>query len=211
MVKQHYTCPAGYCFQMSARPSTPRIRIAPNATLGLALALFLAGAGGPVHAASADAGGGDAASRIPGHHDALPRPGSWSALLAESRASGRPVVALFSTRGCAWCDLLRRDHLRHLARDAKAAGVIVVEFDMFDRRPFGGAAAAGSAYLESGSPAELARTLGIRVAPTVVFLGPEGEIAERLIGYQSADFYGAYLSDRIADASAALKKAVPGR
>jgi hypothetical protein len=48
--------------------------------------------------------------------------------------------------------------------------------------------------------------MGVRFAPTVAFLGPDGELAERLLGYQSADFYGAYLDDRIAEAAAKLKK-----
>ncbi|MEY3707473.1 MAG: hypothetical protein RL585_2030, partial [Pseudomonadota bacterium] len=38
------------------------------------------------------------------------------------------------------------------------------------------------------------------MVPTVLFLGPQGEIAERLIGYGSRDFYGAYLNERIASA-----------
>jgi hypothetical protein len=42
------------------------------------------------------------------------------------------------------------------------------------------------------------------VSPTVVFLGPRGELAERLVGYPSADFYNAYLDDRIARARAAI-------
>ena len=47
----------------------------------------------------------------------------------------------------------------------------------------------------------------VRLAPTVLFLGPEGEVAERLIGYGSPDFFGAYLDQRLAQARAALKSA----
>ena len=44
-----------------------------------------------------------------------------------------------------------------------------------------------------------------RLAPTVVFLAPDGtELAERLIGYPSADFYGAYLEQRLEQARARL-------
>jgi hypothetical protein len=44
----------------------------------------------------------------------------------------------------------------------------------------------------------------ITMVPTVLFLGPQGEIAERLIGYGSRDFYGAYLNERIANAKKKL-------
>jgi hypothetical protein len=54
------------------------------------------------------------------------------------------------------------------------------------------------------TPAALAASLGIRFAPTVAFFGPRGELAQRLVGYQSADFYGAYLEERIATARATL-------
>jgi hypothetical protein len=127
---------------------------------------------------------------------ALPRPASWKAMLAESRATGRPIVLMFSSAGCAWCELVRRDHLRYLARDQQKLGVIVVELDLLDRKPFA----------DGETPAGIAQAMGVRFAPTVAFLGPDGELAERLLGYQSADFYGAYLDDRIAEAAAKLKK-----
>lgn len=127
---------------------------------------------------------------------ALPRPASWKAVLAESRATGRPIVLMFSSVGCAWCELVRRDHLRYLARDQQKLGVIVVELDLLDRKPFA----------DGETPAGIAKAMGVRFAPTVAFLGPEGELAERLLGYPSADFYGAYLDDRIAEAAAKLKK-----
>ncbi|TXL63834.1 thioredoxin family protein [Zeimonas arvi] len=127
---------------------------------------------------------------------ALPRPASWKAVLAESRATGRPIVLMFSSVGCAWCERVRRDHLRYLARDQQKLGLIVVELDLLDRKPFA----------DGETPAGIAKAMGVRVAPTVAFLGPEGELAERLLGYQSADFYGAYLDDRIAEAAAKLKQ-----
>ncbi|MFA7665132.1 MAG: thioredoxin fold domain-containing protein [Burkholderiaceae bacterium] len=128
---------------------------------------------------------------------ALARPAAWASLLARATARGEPVVVLFSTPGCPWCELLRRDHLQYLARDSRQYGVQVVELDITDHRPFS----------DGGSAAEVARTLGIRFSPTVAFVGAAGELAERLIGYTSPDFYGAYLDERIKTARAVL--AVP--
>jgi hypothetical protein len=48
------------------------------------------------------------------------------------------------------------------------------------------------------TPQAQARAWKARMAPTVLFLDAGGkEIAERMEGISSADFYGAYLQDRI--------------
>jgi len=167
-------------------------RAASVAALAVALVAPAAGAASPVAApAPASPAGVWQNTKV-----SLPRPASWKAVLAQSRANGWPIVLMFSSVGCAWCEMVRRDHLRYLARDQRKLGVIVVELDLLDRKPF-----------EDGeTPAGIAKAMGVRFAPTVAFLGPDGELAERLIGYQSADFYGAYLEDRMAEAAAKLNK-----
>ena len=107
------------------------------------------------------------------------------------------VVALFSLPGCPYCEAVRRNYLRHL--EGEVRGLRVVEYGIGDERAFAGTG-------DDGAPptaAALAKSLGVRVAPTVVFLGAGGEeLAERLVGYSSPDFYGAYLEARIASALA---------
>jgi hypothetical protein len=107
----------------------------------------------------------------------------------------RVVVALFSLPGCPYCEVVRRNYLRHL--EATLPGVRVAEYGIGDERPFehrGNDAA-------PKNPAALAKSLGIRVAPTVAFFGNDNrELAERLVGYNSPDFYGAYLDAGIASA-----------
>lgn len=164
---------------------------------GAGLCLML-GVGLCAHGASGGPGTGAAAATPhpagAGHH-ALERPRSHQTVLRESAREQAVVVALFSLPGCPWCEALRRDQLRHLAREQAEHRVHVVEYDLADRTPF--APPAGDAP----SPAALAAALQVRVAPTVVFLGPDGsELAERLVGYPSADFYGAYLEQRLAQA-----------
>jgi thioredoxin-related protein len=128
----------------------------------------------------------------------LERPASHEAVLREAARDRTVVVALFSLPGCPFCEAIRRDQLRHLAREQAAQRVRVVEYDLTDRRPFAGTAARSPAPV---SPAALAASLDVRLAPTVAFIGPDGkEIAERLVGYSSPDFYGAYLEQRIAQA-----------
>lgn len=112
------------------------------------------------------------------------------------------VVALFSLPGCPYCEVVRRNYLRHLENEI--SGVRVVEYGIGDERAFTDAPRATTATTDTERPASaaaLAESFGIRIAPTVVFLADEGkEVAERLIGYDSPDFYGAYLERRIASA-----------
>lgn len=141
-----------------------------------------------------------AGARAAGGHQSLERPASHEALLRDSARERVVVVALFSLPGCPFCEAVRRDQLRHLAREQ--ASLRVVEYDLTDRSPF---APAGRSAAAAESPAALAAALGIRLAPTVVFLAPDGsELAERLIGYSSPDFYGAYLEQRLEQARARL-------
>ena len=133
----------------------------------------------------------------------LPQPRSLKTLLAQAGRDRRPIVAMFSIDGCPWCAAIRREQLNGLLREQGDRGIRVVEFNMgndapFDDAPKAPAVAGRSAPMrEAASPAALARQLGVKVAPTLVFLGPDGEIAERLVGYGSPDFFSAYLDDRI--------------
>lgn len=106
------------------------------------------------------------------------------------------VVALFSLPGCPYCEIVRRNYLRHLV--GQVPGLRVVEYGLDDDRPFRDPPRHAEA---PRSAAALARSLGVRFAPTVVFLGDDGEeLAQRLVGYNSPDFYGAYLEQGITHA-----------
>jgi thioredoxin-related protein len=133
--------------------------------------------------------------------------------------AGKPLVLMFSLRGCPWCDALRREHFEGLQLRQESERVLAFEVDMTDSRQFGAGGSTGQVTGQAAShppatgvppgwgassPRELARQFRIRLAPTVLFLGPQGEIAERLVGYGSPDFYGAYLEQRIAQSRAAL-------
>lgn len=143
------------------------------------------------------------------HAPRLERPRDLRELLRRSRDTARPIVALFSTAGCGWCEAIRREQLAALAREQAARGVLVVEFDLLDDRAFDGLdaqanAGPGRTLVDARSPAALARMLDVRVAPTLVFLGPDGEVAERLVGYSTPEFFSAYLEERIGRARLAL-------
>ncbi len=120
-------------------------------------------------------------------------------LRAEARAAaaqGQPLVLMFSLPGCSYCEQLRRSTYRWLLRD----GVPVRQLEMvggYRLLGFDGQATDGAA---------LAAHYGVHLAPTVLFLGPDGrEIGERLVGAGVPDFYGAFVDRSLGQAREHLK------
>ena len=117
-----------------------------------------------------------------------------SDLAAEARLAasrGVPLVLLYSREDCSWCEKVRRQHLGPLARDPKAPAVVrelhmdrdTLLVDFAGRRT---------------TSANFARQMQAKFAPTVMFHGPQGtQLAESIVGYRLADFYGAYLDNAI--------------
>lgn len=108
----------------------------------------------------------------------------------EARRRGQPLVVMVTLRGCAWCDFVRNSHLLPLMREQ---GIHAVEIDLggdqvplqdFDDR--------------STTHKAFALKLAIQRAPTLLFFDTAGiEVAPRLVGVSSQDFYGAYLEQRL--------------
>ena len=122
----------------------------------------------------------------------LPAPGSLASALEAALLRRRALVLMVSLPGCPWCKLVRQSYLAPLL----AEGQPVVEIDMQDRGGIVGFDGAAT------TPAQVARALRVRVAPTVLFLGRGGrEAAKRLAGVTSEDFYGAYLQERVETAN----------
>jgi hypothetical protein len=89
----------------------------------------------------------------------------------------------------------------------------IVEFDVTNKSRLPGNSNAGASDIGAPDSANaLAKQLGIRLVPSLLFVGwaktPDGprfqELAERLIGYGSRDFFSAYLSERIAASQAKI-------
>jgi len=124
----------------------------------------------------------------------LPTPGSLATALEAALARRRALVVLVSLPGCPWCKLVRESYLAPLVAD----GQPVIELDLQDRAGIVGFDGTAT------SPAQVAQALRIRLAPTVLFLGRGGkELAPRLAGVASTDFYGAYLQERVDTANRA--------
>jgi len=137
----------------------------------------------------------------------LPEPVDLRASATDAAARGRMLLVLFSETGCQYCERLRREYLLPMQRNAEVQQKLA--FFQVDvnadtaLRDFAG---------QPTTQAALARRYGIRIMPTVMLLGSNGEtLAEPLVGFTSSDFYGAYLDERISAARANLAGRKSGR
>jgi len=128
---------------------------------------------------------------------ALPVPASLPGAAQTAAAKKEPLVLLVSLPGCPYCEVVRRNYLLPAQRDA---GLQAWQLNISDRSTplvgFDGKATTAAAQVAAWKAG---------FTPTVLFLGPAGqELAERLVGLASLDFYGAYLDERLATARKAL-------
>lgn len=116
----------------------------------------------------------------------------------EAAASGRVLVVLFATADCPWCARVRAEFLGPMqASPREARRILVREIDVDADRPLVGFDGARTTH------AAFAAKAGVRFVPVVAFYGADGaELAERLAGFRTPDWYGAYLERRIGDALA---------
>jgi hypothetical protein len=158
---------------------------------GAARRRFLAASAGVLLAA--------AAARVRAE-TALERPASLRRALQDASARGEPLVLLVSLHECPYCERVRRAYLLPLQRDARTP---TAQIDIGTATPIEDV----DGVVRSHDA--VATRLHARFTPSVLFLGPDGrEIAERLVGEGSPDFYGGLLEQRLDGARAALASAV---
>lgn len=109
-----------------------------------------------------------------------------------SISSGKPYVLYISRKDCPDCKRLERDVLVPLIRSRQYDSMISLRELIWDRnsiKGFNGKSISAEKLIEQY------RVIG---TPTLLFLNEKGnEIAERLAGYQSEDFYWYYLDKAI--------------
>jgi thioredoxin-related protein len=103
-----------------------------------------------------------------------------------------PMLVFFSRGGCPWCERARREYIAPLAADP-ATEALVRQVDVDKNTPlkdFAGKATSHRAF---------AREHRVKLAPTLMILGPDGEVvAETIVGFRLADFYGTYIDYALA-------------
>lgn len=119
----------------------------------------------------------------------LPQAGSLAESLASALRRGEPLLVLVSLKGCPFCEVARNHYLGPLRTQAQ---IDVVQVDMGSARPL------TNLQGQRVTQDQLIRSWQIKVAPTILFFGRGGvEVAERLVGGSTSDFYGAYLDQRL--------------
>ncbi len=121
----------------------------------------------------------------------------------EARRSHRVILLAVTTRWCTYCHQLKADFLRPMLVSGDYRDRLIMrELKLDDTgtiRDFAGkitsARALGSAY-------------GVNLTPTLLFLGPDGrELAQRIQGLTTPDFFGGYIDRGIEQALRALPPA----
>lgn len=136
---------------------------------------------------------GQSASAVSG---TLPCAVSLRDELTEALKRGNPLVVLVSLDGCPFCKIARNNYLIPLRQQE---WLPVVQIDMHS------AVAVMDFDGTTLTHDDLVHRWNVKVAPTVLFLGPGGiEVAPRLAGVASPDFYGVYLDQRLTQARAIL-------
>ncbi len=114
--------------------------------------------------------------------------------LAAALARGLPLTVMVSLPGCPFCKVVRDSHLAPLLSEQT-----VVQVDIGSTLPL------LDTHGQASTHAEQVRRWGVKVAPTLLFFGRQGnEVAERLVGALLPDFYGAYLAQRLETARRSL-------
>jgi len=126
-------------------------------------------------------------------------------LAADARLASQrkiPLLLLFSETGCPWCERTRQEFLLPMQRNPEYQAKVMMREVVIDS-PAVLVDFAGNRTTQ----AEFARRQRVTMMPTVMLLGPRGEtLAEPLVGFRGADYYGYFLDQRIDAALAQLRE-----
>jgi thioredoxin-related protein len=125
----------------------------------------------------------------------------FHALQQEMQAKGLPLLLAFRADYCGFCKRLETEYLQPMVASGQYDARILIRRFTLDTEEsvidFNGDKMDTAAFVARHDAS---------LTPTVVFLDAEGkEVAERLLGYNNPDFYGAYLEDAIATAQKAVQ------
>ena len=130
-----------------------------------------------------------------GHETPLPAARHLALHAAAAQQQGMPLILLVSLIGCPYCEEVRKLHLAPLEK----TGVVVKQIHLdrdeklidFEGKP--------------STQKRFAKSLAVRVAPTVFFFDAKGaQVAEPIVGAIHEDFYKEYMDEAIATAKKKL-------
>ncbi|MEW6693155.1 MAG: hypothetical protein AB1340_10020 [Pseudomonadota bacterium] len=120
--------------------------------------------------------------------------------LAQMRQRQLPMVLLVHAPGCGYCHYVLEEHLEPMILSGKYVDRALI------RQLAAGAAELVDAGGRGVSGREFARSLGVRLYPTVLMLGPDGRVlGEPLVGVANTELYGTQLEFALQKAEARLR------
>ncbi|WGZ94017.1 MAG: thioredoxin fold domain-containing protein [Candidatus Thiothrix putei] len=130
----------------------------------------------------------------------IPETNDFYALQQEMKSKGLPLLLAFRADYCGFCRRLETEHLEPMLRSGQYdSRILIRRFDI------GGNQTVIDFNGNKINAEEFAAKHQASLTPTLLFLNAEGnEVAERLLGYNSPDFYGAYLESAISAAQQAV-------
>jgi thioredoxin-related protein len=127
----------------------------------------------------------------------IPVAKSLQAEISLALKTSSPLLVFVSLDNCPFCKIARENYLLPLMNE-QLIPIVQVNF----RYPASVIDSRGQVLTQD----QLIRAWGVKVAPTVLFLGKEGkEVAPRLTGGSTSDFYGVYLDERVRIAQSAIQ------
>lgn len=133
------------------------------------------------------------------HAELLPVAQDLDSDAAEAAARRVPIIIMFSSDECPYCDLIARYYLGPLAVDPATAELAVIRMVKDDATTIVDFAGARMSH------AEFSSRQGVQLVPTLRFFSSAGErLVDDLVGVGVEDFYLAYLYQRLDQAHAAL-------
>lgn len=123
----------------------------------------------------------------------IPQTQDLQAEAAQASRERLPLLLMFSSDYCHYCTVLARDFLQPMIYTGDDRGRVLIRMVKLDAgrslRDFDGRRIAAT---------DLAARYGVRVTPTLLFVDDQGrQVAEKMVGLTTPDFYGAYLGNAI--------------
>ncbi len=117
------------------------------------------------------------------------------ALGQRARREGKVVLLEVEASDCGYCRRLEEEILKPMLRSGDyESGTLIVQLAIDgqdDIRGWNG---------RETTPSAIARRYGVFVTPTLLFLDADGrEVAKRIIGINSLDYFGAYVDEALAE------------
>lgn len=132
--------------------------------------------------------------------DTLHQEKDFAALAKSMRADTKPLILAVDAEHCHYCARLQADHLDPMIGSEDYQHVLIRSIELdggYDITDFDGQTIAASALIQRYK---------VRLTPTLLFLNADGkEVAKRMLGYNTPEWYGAYLDRAIAKAVTAMK------